>query len=38
MVEEVAIDRDVHALDGKRGNAQPFGIGMVGRLAGGSLA
>ena len=38
MVQEIAVDRDLHALDGKRGNAQPVGIGMVGRLARRSLA
>ena len=38
MVQEVAVDRNLHALDGKRGDAQPVGIDMVGRLAGRTLA
>src|SRR5262249_58236364 len=38
MIEEVAIDRYVHALDGQRGNAEPVGIGMVCRLVRRSLA
>ena len=38
MVVKVAVDRDLNALDGKRGNAQPFGIGVVGRLAGRTFA
>ena len=38
MVEEIAVDRDLHAVDRKRGDAQPVRIGVVGRLARGSLA
>ena len=38
MVQEVAVDRDFDAVDRKRGNAQPLGIDMVGRLARRPLA
>ena len=38
MVEEIAVDRDFDAFDGKRGNSQPVGIGVAGRLAGRPLA
>ena len=38
MIQEIAIDRDLDAVDGKRGDAQPFGIGVAGRLAGRPLA
>ena len=38
MVQEVAVDGHVHALDGNRGDAKPVRIDMVGRLAGCPLA
>ncbi len=38
MVQEVAVDRDLDAFDRKRGDAQPVGIDMVGRLARRPLA
>ena len=38
VVQEVAIDRDLRAVDGKRRDAQPFGIVVAGRLARRSLA
>ena len=33
MVQEVAVDGNLCAIDRKRGNAQPFVIDMIGRLA-----
>ena len=33
MIQEVAIDRDVDAVDRERGDAQPVKVGMAGRLA-----
>ena len=38
MVQEVAIDRNLCAIDRKRGDAQPVGIDVVGRLARCTLA
>ena len=38
MVEEVAIDRNLCAIDRKRGDAQPVGIDVAGRLTPVTLA
>ena len=38
MVQEIAVDGDLHALDGERGGLQPGGVGVGWRLAGGALA
>ena len=38
MLQEVAVDGDVHALDGEGGGLQPGGVGVGGRLASGALA
>ena len=38
MVEKVVVDRDVGAFDGKRRDAKPLGIDVVGGLARGPLA
>src|SRR5262249_36291814 len=37
VVEKIAIDRDLYALDGKRHNRKPFGIGMERRFASGTF-
>ena len=33
MVQEIAVDRDLDALDVEGGDGEPFGVGMVGRFA-----
>jgi hypothetical protein len=38
VIQKVAIDLDLDAIDGKWCDAQPVGIGMVGRLAGSTFA
>ena len=38
MVQEVAVDRNLRAIDLQRGDAKPVGIDMVGRLPGCPLA
>ena len=38
MVQEIAVDRDVGAFDGKRLRFQPCRVGVLRRLAGGALA